>query len=160
MKHSFLIILLTLLGFTSIAQPFQGNVRILNNTDCEIYWDVIAVCPGPPCTEYSTQTMNLLPSFGDVTYTYGSYPWFDGEDPICQNWSWAYAIVTLAGPNSTCDGGGGGATQFVGFSGLVAPCDGSIYSSGSTFSCTCNGKVVKINMSFDPSGNVLVNVFY
>jgi hypothetical protein len=157
MKHSFLIfIFLCLLGISSNAQPYQGPVRIENATDCEIHWDIVAICPGPPCEEYSTETANILrprnlsatpPDLGWVEYTPDDYPW-SKDPPPCSDWTWAYAIVWPP-VDESCDAW----PIIVGLNG-VPDCNGDEHDWVTQFNCTCNGEIVTVSFRVANPGGV------
>jgi hypothetical protein len=165
MKHPFLIfIFLCLLGISSYAQPYQGPVQIINTTDCEILWNVVAVCPGPPCQEYSTGMSNLLEPYnpdiipyqpGYISYTPDEYPWSTGNPP-CSNWTWAYATVYIIDYNN-------GSVCFeevrVGLFN-IPDCNGEDYPQVARFnSCTCNGQPVTVGFAIaNPGGIATLNI--
>jgi hypothetical protein len=154
MKYPFLIfIFLCLLGISVNAQPHQGPVQIINSTDCEIMWNVVAVCP-EPCTQYSTETANFLPPGGYISYWPSDYPWYSTPPPCDGEWTWSFAEVWLV-----ADEGEYCATPLrVSLYG-VPNCTDEIYPQVDRFECTCNGKPVTISFSIvNPGGIATVNV--
>lgn len=141
-KTFFLLAFIIISSLTSIAQTtIQGSVDIQNHTDCDIYWDVTAICPGPPCKEYSTGAMNLLTahtSTGNMAAA-TNFPWATPPGaPTCQNWTWAFADIVFTGNDQEC-----GITE----TGRVGTfnCNGGTLNSQISFSCTCNGQIVYVD---------------
>lgn len=143
---------LALITFFSFSKADAQPVTVQNYTDCEILWDVVAICPDNPCTEYSTRTMNILSagqSFGPCSPLF--YPWYLGVIPPCSNWRWAYAYITIGDENGCLE------TLKVGYEdckGTLGPND---YHKSSK--CTCNGQTVVIHFNINPAnGDCVITV--
>jgi hypothetical protein len=152
MKHPFLVfIFLRLIGISVNAQPYQGNIGIVNETDCDIYYDIIAVCPGPPCQEYSKEAFHLIPSHGSASYSFDDYPWHGEEPPPCADWSWSYALISL-------DVGGESCMVPVGVGLNGASCNP--YDNLTLLTCQCNGENVWADFSILPNGFIQLRISY
>ncbi|MBS1774474.1 MAG: hypothetical protein JST82_16575 [Bacteroidetes bacterium] len=163
-KYCLLLVAVVAISINCKAQftTGQGSVDVQNHTDCDIYWNVAAICPGnciPTYDDFSTRTMNLLganSSTGNMSAV--TYPWYTppgAPGPYCSNWTWAYADISLAG-NGGCET----ETGRVGFQ----LCDGTALNQRISFSCTCNGHIVYVDFTFynsgGPTNNLIVDVHY
>lgn len=151
-KIFFSLFFLCLLGISSKAQPYQGPIEIWNSTECDAYWDIVAICPGPPCQEYSKSNMAFIghatpnpnptqPNIPTIQSFYpDAYPWYEGEHPCPdQDWTWAIGYVHI-------DAGEGCTQVIVGLPGITN-CQNNTYPQDERVSCTCNGKDVYVTFS-------------
>lgn len=93
MKKLFLFAMLALL--VQVKSYAQGHeVWVENETDCDIYFNLIASCQDGDCIEYSPFTMFHVPPGGTLHWTEAQIPWLSGPPP-CPDWRWYKAEVDI-----------------------------------------------------------------
>ncbi|MCB0696076.1 MAG: hypothetical protein KDC07_01845 [Chitinophagaceae bacterium] len=109
MKKVLYLLFVTVLAIsaTHVFAQNQGNVYVINTTDCDAYIDVFAVCPDGAngCTTYGSNTMWNIPAqtgypgllVYDASYVpTSSNPYWSSSTPPtvgCSNWQWSFANI-------------------------------------------------------------------
>lgn len=128
----------------------QGDITVINNTNCVIAYDVGATCPGS-CEGRSSLMMTNLGPGKTHNIPASTYPWDGGggdiDPPPCVDWEWHWADIFICG-------------EYYRVGRSVGSC--ASYSGGLAFSdecsCTTSGTIT-INFSINGSGDVLIQIF-
>lgn len=101
MKKLLMAFALTIATVVTVHAQYNGDVYVINDTDCEIAINVHARCPD--CSDYHSNMMTIIPAHTgfpgmriyDATLP-APNPYFNPTDPstVCDDWKWSYADVT------------------------------------------------------------------
>ena len=97
-----MLIAISAIMSTANAQTGQGRVFVINETSCDVYIDVYAICPD--CSVYGSNFMHLIspnPWYPGTQIYDPSLPspnpyWSTAVDPAsnCEdNWQWSFAVI-------------------------------------------------------------------
>lgn len=68
----------------------QPAFRLKNDTNCDILWTAVGVCPDN-CSTYNTGMYTILGAGSTFSLAAGSHPFT--ANPTCQNWEYLYVEI-------------------------------------------------------------------